>query len=144
MGWSSPIVWGEKIFLTSVVRAGKVEAPKKGLYFGGNQTVPPKGEHRWMVYCLDWRSGKVVWEREADKGEPDSTIHGKNTLASETPVTDGERLYAYFGNRGLFCYDLDGRPLWSRKWPANATVWGWAWRLRPSSTTDGSTSLTTT
>src|SRR5216684_2190967 len=102
-GWSSPAVWGDNIFLTSVISSDKQETPKKGLYFGGNRLEPPKDEHRWMVYCLDWKTGKILWEREVHRGSPASSRHLKNSYASETPVTDGERLYAYFGNLGLFC-----------------------------------------
>src|SRR5712692_354009 len=109
VGWSSPVVWGDRIFLTSVIRAEQGEPPKKGLYFGGNRPAPPADEHRWMVYAVDWKTGKVVWEREVHRGVPKTSRHLKNTYASETPVTDGERLYAYFGNVGLFAFDLKGK-----------------------------------
>src|SRR5262249_4829258 len=85
---SSPIVWGDRVFVTSVVSESKMEVPKKGLYFGGERLTPSKEDHRWMVYCLDWQTGKVVWEKEAHKGKPMSTAHSKNSYASETPVTD--------------------------------------------------------
>jgi uncharacterized protein (TIGR03067 family) len=124
-GWSSPVVWGERIFITSVLREGKFEEAKKGLYFGGERMKPPADAHRWMVYCLDWQTGKVRWERQAHQGVPPGAAHIKNTYASETPVTDGERVYAYFGNLGLFCYDLDGKELWSKKWGAFKTRFGW-------------------
>jgi outer membrane protein assembly factor BamB len=130
-GWSSPIVWGNKVFVTSVLREGKPEAPIKGLYFGGNRLKPPSDVHRWMVYCLDWSSGKIVWEREAHKGVPETSHHVKNTYASETPVTDGKRVYAYFGSVGLFCYDLDGKELWSQKLGAFPTVFGWGTAASP-------------
>ena len=121
-GWSSPIVWGDRIFVTSVLNEGISKPPKKGLYFGGEQKTPPDSVHRWMVYCVDWKAGKVLWERTAHKGKPESTIHIKNSYASETPLTDGERVYAYFGNLGLFCYDMNGKELWSRRWGAFKTA----------------------
>ncbi|HEV3261738.1 MAG TPA: PQQ-binding-like beta-propeller repeat protein [Gemmataceae bacterium] len=124
-GWSSPVVWGDKVFVTSVVREGKATAPKKGLYFGGEQFRPPTDVHRWMVYCLDWRTGKIAWERTAHQGVPRTTHHSKNSYASETPVTDGERVYADFGNLGLFCYDMDGKLRWSQRWKARRTQFGW-------------------
>lgn len=124
-GWSSPIVWGDKIFLTAVIKEGTMEAPKKGLYFGGERLQPPSEAHRWMVYALDWKTGKVLWERQASKGVPKHSLHIKNTYSTETPVTDGERLYAYFGNLGLFCYDLDGKELWTRPWDSYKTRFGW-------------------
>ena len=67
-GWSSPVVAGDRIFLTSVIAAEKEEAPKKGLYFGGNREAAPADEHRWMVYCVDWKTGKLLWEREVHRG----------------------------------------------------------------------------
>jgi outer membrane protein assembly factor BamB len=130
-GWSSPVVWGNRVFLTSAISEGKPEDPKKGLYFGGDRNKPPTDVHRWMVYCLDWTSGKILWERQADKGVPENPLHIKNTYASETPATDGERVYAYFGNRGLFCYDFDGKLLWAQKWPAVKTRAGWGTAASP-------------
>ena len=105
---------------------------RKGLYIQDlNGRVPP-GEHRWLVHCLDWKTGKTLWTREAAKAMPGTPIHIKNTYASETPVTDGERVYAYFGNIGLFCYDRDGKELWSRKWPAVKTRMGWGTAASPA------------
>ncbi len=59
-GWSSPVVAGDRIFLTSVIAAQPEEPPKKGLYFGGNREAAPPDEHRWMVYCVDWKTGKLA------------------------------------------------------------------------------------
>jgi outer membrane protein assembly factor BamB len=131
-GWSSPVVWGDRVLLTSVVTDGKFEDPKKGLYFGGERAKPSADVHHWMVYCLDFKTGRRLWEKEAHKEPPPSTVHVKNSYASETPVTDGERLYAYFGNVGLFCYDLDGHELWSRKWGTFKTRLGWGTAASPA------------
>ena len=129
--WSSPIVWNKSIFLTSVVRAGKAEEPKKGLYFGGERSKPPEDEHRWMVYCLDWESGKIRWEREAHHGKPETGSHLKNSYASETPVTDGERVYALFGNLGVFCYDMNGELLWTKRFESYPTYMTWGTASSP-------------
>ena len=130
-GWCSPIVWGERIFITTAIKeGGEPEAVKKGLYFGGNRPVP-KEVHRWMVYCLDLDSGKIVWEKEAHRAVPKHGHHLKNTLASETPVTDGERVYAYFGNVGLFCFDFEGKLLWSKRWESVPTRFGWGTAASP-------------
>ena len=129
-GWSSPIAWGDRIFVTSVIPVGDTEAPKKGLYFGGERPAP-KVEHRWMVYAIDWNTGKIVWEREAHRGVPATSRHLKNTYASETPVTDGQRLYVSFGNVGLFAYDLSGRPLWSIPVAPMPTHNGWGTAASP-------------
>ena len=113
-GWSSPIVWGNRLFLTTSVNRGDLEEPKKGLYFGGNRPDAPKVQQEHKVLCLDISSGKLLWEQSVHFGPPQGPIHIKNSFASETPVTDGERVYAYFGNLGLFCFDVEGHPVWSR------------------------------
>ncbi len=130
VGWSSPIIWGDRIFVTTVISSADVEKPKKGLYFGGERKAPTD-EHRWMVYAVDFASGKIVWEREAKRGVPAGSHHLKNTYASETPVTDGERVYAYFGNVGLFCYDFSGKLLWSQAAKPVATRYGWGTASSP-------------
>jgi outer membrane protein assembly factor BamB len=129
-GWSSPIVWGDKIFLTAVVSDAKTPPPTKG-YTGDFQGKTPPGIHQWVVYCLNFKDGKILWQRIAHKGKPVSTIHGKNTYASETAVTDGKRVYAYFGNIGLFCYDFSGKPLWSRSFGVYKTKMGWGTGASP-------------
>lgn len=130
-GWSSPIVWGDRVFVTTVVSDGEVEEPKKGLYFGGDRKELPKGTHRWLVLCLDLNSGRELWRQEAHAGPASNRLHVKNTYASETPVTDGERVYAYFGNVGMFCYDMEGKRLWSTNWPAVKTRNGWGSAASP-------------
>ena len=116
-GWgvSSPVVWGDRVFLTTVVSDGELPKPKKGLYQGDGVRKPPKGVHHWLVFCFDLKSGKELWRHEAHSGEPMVPRHPKSSYASETPTTDGKRLYVLFGDLGLFCYDLDGKPLWSHK-----------------------------
>jgi len=130
-GWSSPVVWGDRIFVTSVISTIAPETPKKGLYFGGNREGIPMDEHRWMVYAVDWKNGKIVWEREVHRGVPVSSHHLKNTYASETPVTDGERVYAYFGNLGIFVFDMQGKPVWSHPWGPFRTRYGWGTAASP-------------
>jgi hypothetical protein len=112
IGWSSPVVWGDHVFVTTVVNTGPQEAPKPGYYLGDwpASTAP----HRWMVYDVDYATGKVRWARELGGVPPGRPKHLKNSYASETPVTDGERVYVYFGNLGLFAVDFSGKPLWSK------------------------------
>jgi len=114
-GWSSPIVSGGKVFLTAVVNENEYEKPQKGLYNGMGRAKPPEGMHRWMVYCFDLDSGKVLWKHEAHQGRPQVPRHPKSTYASETPVTDGRRVYALFGDVGLYCYDFQGEQIWSHR-----------------------------
>ncbi len=129
-GWSSPVVWGNRVFLTTAINEEKTEEPKKGLYFGGNRAAA-KTIHRWKVLCLDLNTGEVLWEKLARKGKPQGSIHIKNSYATETPVTDGERVYAYFGNHGLYCYSVEGELLWSKQWPAHKTRYGWGLAASP-------------
>jgi outer membrane protein assembly factor BamB len=131
-GWSSPIVWGDRIFVTTVETDAKLPDQKKGLYINDLTGKPQEGEHHWMVYCLDWKSGQTLWKKEAFKAEPASPIHIKNTYASETPVTDGERVYACFGNVGLVCYDLQGKEIWSKKLTPRKTRMGWGPAASPA------------
>ena len=111
-GWSNPIVWGERVFVTTVVSEAENEAPQKGLYLGEGVRTPAAGVHHWLVSCFDLRTGETLWQHEAHVGEPTIPRHPKSTYASETPATDGERLYVLFGDVGLFCYNLDGEPIW--------------------------------
>jgi len=130
-GWSSPIVWGSRVFLTTVVNTGETEAPKKGLYFGGDRPQPPASPHLWRVLCLDLPTGELLWERQVHEGVPQTPIHLKSSYASETPVTDGQRVYACFGNVGIFCFDLDGNELWRKPIPPHAMRYGWGTAASP-------------
>jgi outer membrane protein assembly factor BamB len=130
MGWSSPVVAGNRIFLTSVVSAGETEKPVKGLYFGGERPASA-AEHRWTIHAIDFATGKPLWMREAHRAVPAFSRHLKNSYASETPVTDGERLYVYFGNIGVFCYDLDGTLVWSQRLPQARMRNGWGTASSP-------------
>lgn len=130
-GWSSPIVWGDRIFVTTVVNLGESEAPKKGLYFGGNRPEPPKSQHQWKVYCLNLHDGSKIWEQLLLDAVPESSIHLKNSFASETPVTDGEHVYVYFGNVGVFCLDFDGNVVWMKELEPQTTRFGWGTAASP-------------
>jgi len=85
---------------------------------GGTMTFmdvsKPSAPHRWVLYDVDLKTGRIRWERVAHTGVPPKSRHLKNSYAAETPVTDGERVYVHFGDVGLFAYDLDGKLLWSR------------------------------
>ncbi len=115
VGWSSPVVWEDKVFITSVTndKEGENAPPKPGLYLGPGRKGIPSGDHEWLVYCFDLKTGKELWKRSARKGPPPVGRHPKSSYAAETPVTDGQRLYVLFGDVGLFCYDLDGELLWT-------------------------------
>ncbi len=129
-GWSSPVVWKDRVFLTTVLN-DNTPKPRPGLYIGDLLGKTPPGEHQWKVFCLDLNSGKTLWQSDAKKGNAASPIHIKNTYASETPVTDGERVYAYFGNHGVFCYDFTGKELWSKDIGTYKTRMGWGTGASP-------------
>lgn len=130
-GWSSPIVWDGLVFLTTVINEGENEPIKKGLYFGGNRLEPPKSNHQWKVICLALDDGSVIWEKTVHEGVPEKSLHIKNSYASETPVTDGERIYCYFGNVGIFCLTLDGELVWTHDVPARKTRFEWGTASSP-------------
>src|SRR5262245_18567389 len=126
VGWSSPIVFGDHVIVTAVVSASDVDPkPKPGLYNGGVVTTTSAAEHRWMVYDVALSTGTLRWEREVRRAAPQLAKHQKNSYASETPVTDGERVYVLFGGVGLFALTLDGQPLWSKSLPDVKFRNGW-------------------
>jgi outer membrane protein assembly factor BamB len=129
--WSSPIVSGDQVFLTTVVDLGQSEPAKKGLYMGGNRPEPSKSEHLWKVLSLDLDTGKVRWDKTVHRGAPQSAVHLKNTYGAETPVTDGEGIYVLFGNLGVFAFTLDGNELWSKLLEPQPTRFGWGTAASP-------------
>jgi len=113
LGHSCPIVWEDRVYVTTAVSGdGKAEF-RPGLY-GDVDSVKESGEHTWRVYCLDKRDGKVLWERTACKGVPKVKRHPKASHANPTPATDGPHVIASFGSEGLYCYDRDGKLLWKK------------------------------
>jgi len=152
-GWSSPVVWGDRIYISSAYAekkstpdnqgagpmpgAGQAPPPPPGQGPGGMPAggqMPPAGArpmpaagfqmpedtsykhdiYRWELTCIDLNTGKEIWKQVAHTGSPKTGSHAGNGYASETPVTDGERIYVYYGMIGLFCYDMDGKLLWSK------------------------------
>lgn len=122
-GWSSPVVWGNKIFITAAVSEREREKLVVGGYPGGH--VRPTDVHRWVTYCVDFDTGNLVWEREAHQGVPPEERHPKNSYANATPIVDGERVYAYMENIGIFCYGMDGTKLWERRDNSYPMRGGW-------------------
>jgi outer membrane protein assembly factor BamB len=110
---SSPVIWGDRIFLTSAVPATGEASLKVGLY-GDVTSVKGEPAQSFRVYCLDRKSGKILWERTAASGQPKVMRHPKSTHANPTPVTDGKHLVVFFGSEGLYNYDLNGGLLWKK------------------------------
>jgi len=130
-GWSSPIVWREHVFVTTAVNVRQPKQPMmptaayRGASTGGTMSrrdlVRDTDEFRWMLYDIDAASGAVRWERVIYSGVPTRPTHLKNSYASETPVTDGERVYVYLGYVGLFAYQMDGALAWAKPMEARNT-----------------------
>jgi len=112
LGHSSPIVWGDRIFLsTAIAEQGEVLLK---LGTGGEPTAADDhGEQRWEVICFNKMTGAEIWRRTAYKGQPRATRHAKATHCNTSLATDGHSLVGFFGSEGLYCYDLDGTLRWS-------------------------------
>ncbi len=125
-GWASPIVWGDRVFIASVVPV-KINKPGEGeeAEGEGNQDLYLKDQYRWEISCVDLASGNELWKQVAYEGSPRTNKHARTNYASETPVTDGKRVYVYFGMTGLFCYDMEGALVWKKDLGAYNTLNGW-------------------
>ncbi|MCA9231243.1 MAG: PQQ-binding-like beta-propeller repeat protein [Planctomycetales bacterium] len=130
-GWGSPIVWGDRVFVSAVHSDEEYEQPKAGLYLGLGRSAPPDSIHHWMVYCLSLTTGELIWKHEAHVGKPQMPRHPKNTYAAETPTTDGSRLYVLFGDVGLYCYDFEGQQLWAHEIEPKKTLFGYGAAASP-------------
>jgi outer membrane protein assembly factor BamB len=147
-GWSSPVVWGNRVFLTAATSDKPMKQPalgvdysneylaelrKKGLsqeeinkkLYERDREMPHEIIISLMLYCYDLESGKLVWERQLYKGQPAGGRHSKNSFASETPTTDGERVYVYLTDYGLFAYDFEGKQSWATPLEFHATTRDW-------------------
>src|SRR4051812_1657982 len=133
VGWSQPIVWGDKVFITTAVSDKK--RPKPGDWTPGEGGIltalfgsykkPPNIDCQWKLLCLDAATGRTLWEQTAYTGKPRVAIHRNNSYATETPATDGERIVAYFGMTGVWCYDFAGKPLWNKDLGSFPTQMDW-------------------
>lgn len=109
---SSPIVWDDRIFVTTAESAGGVSVdPAVGT---GRATIKDDPVQRWQLICLDRETGRVLWTRTAAEGRPKIGRHPKASHANSTPATDGRYVVAYFGSEGLYAFRVDGTPLWSK------------------------------
>ncbi|GMU84180.1 MAG: hypothetical protein AMXMBFR47_40500 [Planctomycetota bacterium] len=111
---SSPVIWGDRLFVTTAVPLTGEASLKVGLY-GAGDSADDMVEHEYRVYCLDKRDGKILWDRVALKTTPKFKRHTKATHVNSTPVTDGRRVVAFFGTEGVFCYDMDGKLEWKKE-----------------------------
>ena len=141
-GWSSPVVWGDHVFVVTAVDTAKPVdtfrpvpeyiARSLGGTMTGDDVNREQAEHRWVVYDIDAKTGAVRWQRDLRTGLPGQSVHQKNSLASETPVTDGERLYVYLSYAGLYALNFDGTIAWSRPMEVKPMRSGWGAAASPA------------
>ncbi|HVJ66843.1 MAG TPA: PQQ-binding-like beta-propeller repeat protein [Caulifigura sp.] len=138
LGWSQPIAWGNRIYLTTAVSGREPEKRELDwspgasgltlLLSGAGQKVdlpPPDFEYQWKLLCLDSETGAILWEQTPLQGKPKFHIHPSNSYASETPATDGAVIVASFGMAGIYCYTIGGELLWSKDLGVFPTQLGW-------------------
>jgi outer membrane protein assembly factor BamB len=127
-GHSSPVIWDDKIFLLTAIdtgRAKSAEAQPPAAAPGGRGGLSgptPKTIHKFDLLCVDRTSGKVLWQRTATEAVPHEGHQPTGTFASYSPVTDGKYVWASFGSRGLYCFDMEGNLKWSKPLPTMKTV----------------------
>lgn len=119
---SSPIIWGDRIFVTSASTEEGDDSLRIGLY-GDVDPVEDTAEHTWAVYALDSASGEILWRRVAAVGVPKVKRHLKSTHANPTPVTDGKHVVASFGSEGVYAYDFEGKLLWKKDFGVLQSGW---------------------
>jgi outer membrane protein assembly factor BamB len=113
LGHSSPVIWGDRLFITTAVSQLKSSPLKTGLY-GDPESADDNGQQQWKVYCLNKKTGRIAWQSTAHEGIPHLKRHPKATHANCTIATDGTNVIAFFGSEGLYCYDLDGHLRWKK------------------------------
>lgn len=113
MGLSSPVIWNDRLFLTSAVSTADKDGFRPGIY-GDISPVKDSSVHNWIVFCIDKNTGKTIWQKTAYSGVPVMKRHPKSTHANTSVATDGKHVVAFFGSEGLFCYDINGNLLWKK------------------------------
>jgi len=113
LGHSSPIIWNDRIFVTTAVSS----AANSQFVHGITETpasADDNSKHSWRVYCLDKKTGRIIWEQVVNEDVPKVKRHVKASYANPTPATDGKHLVISFGSEGLYCFDLNGKLLWKQ------------------------------
>jgi outer membrane protein assembly factor BamB len=129
LGSSSPIIWKDRVYLTTAIKTETEGEPtakpakpregrrggRRGSRGGWRNSKPPTKIHEFVVLCLDRKDGKLVWSTNALEAVPHEAGHSTATQASNSPITDGEFIYAFFGSRGIHCLDMQGKLKWSKQ-----------------------------
>lgn len=110
---ASPIIWGDRLIVTSAISSSDQATFRHGLY-GDGTASDDRSVHQWKVFCLNKKTGALIWDRVATEGEPMDKRHIKATYANSTPATDGRTIIAFFGSQGVFAFDMDGKFLWQK------------------------------
>ena len=113
LGHACPIIWGDRIYLTTAVKPGKKPEVKIGLY-GDIDSYSETEIHQWRLLSLNRATGAVVWDKLVLESVPRTQRHTKATHCNSTPATDGKRIAAILGSEGLFCFDINGQQLWHK------------------------------
>lgn len=113
LGLSSPVIWGDKLFITTAISSSDIDGLKAGIY-GDIGSVEDVSEHDWKLYCINKNSGEVIWERVSYQGIPKQKRHPKSSHANCSAATDGKFVVAFYGSEGLYCYDMDGKLMWKK------------------------------
>jgi outer membrane protein assembly factor BamB len=111
-GHSTPIVWEDRIFLTTAVQVGDAIPPRPSTAPGNHDNLPVTHRHKFVALAVDRTNGKILWQKTLSEAVPHEQGHYTGSLASNSPVTDGEHLFVFFGSFGLYCLDLDGGLIW--------------------------------
>jgi outer membrane protein assembly factor BamB len=114
LGLSCPVVWGDRLFITTAVNQAVARPALRIGQYGDVDSLNEDQPHVWKVVCLDTASGGILWERTACTGVPKVKRHMKSSHANCTPATDGKRVVACFGSEGLYCYRMTGELLWRK------------------------------
>lgn len=114
-GHSTPVVWGQRIFLTTAIPYGEALPPKRSTAPGTHDGEAVTQRHEFAVLAIDRRDGKILWQKTVHKKLPHEGGHYTGSLASNSVVTDGEHVYAFFGSHGLHCLDMNGEIKWQRQ-----------------------------
>jgi outer membrane protein assembly factor BamB len=113
LGHSSPVVWGDTLYVATAISGKKESGLKVGLY-GDIAPVQDDTPHEWRVYALDKKTGSIRWQRTVLTAVPKIKRHTKATHANSTLATDGERIIAFFGSEGLYAFDMKGAVVWKK------------------------------
>jgi hypothetical protein len=113
-GHSTPIVWSDRIFLTTAIPVGAPLPPRPSTAPGNHDNLPVTHRHQFVAVAISRSSGKILWQKVLREALPQEQGHYTGSLASNSPVTDGEHVFAFFGSFGLYCLDFDGQIIWQK------------------------------